>query len=406
MSNISDSIDLYEIKKRRNKKIFGLFVMTGITMIVLIVETYAWFIGTGTSSVNSFSIAVSAGENLELSIDGKTWSETISISEESIIDDAYEGNTNHWTGEVGLVPISSNGDVDATVGRLKLFGKSSLTATGGGFRLISTRIDNYSTDSENSGIVEEKDGYVVFDLFVKNGTGPDYLETYDEESDEAIYLSSDSSVIAKPEGTEDFGLANSVRIAFTQVGRIASTITDDSEIAAISCGTSAVNNLSLCDKVDTAIWEPNDKNHDAKLIEYFTKVCKKKTVSGETISYNTACDAVSDGTAVNTYVVSKNLTSADNVDIYDGINGYETSDLVLQNAFTDTMKLKTGDDRDEIFKLGSNSITKLRVYIYLEGQDVDNYDLITNGKKIEVKFGFTKDKYDLASTILNKDSSS
>ena len=43
--------------------------------------------------------------------------------------------------------------------------------------------------------------------------------------------------------------------------------------------------------------------------------------------------------------------------------------------------------------LAPNSITKLRVYIFIEGQDVDNYDFASLGKKISVKFGFTKERF-------------
>ena len=40
-----------------------------------------------------------------------------------------------------------------------------------------------------------------------------------------------------------------------------------------------------------------------------------------------------------------------------------------------------------------NSITKVRIYVYIEGQDVDNYDFASIGKKIAVQFGFTKERY-------------
>jgi hypothetical protein len=40
-----------------------------------------------------------------------------------------------------------------------------------------------------------------------------------------------------------------------------------------------------------------------------------------------------------------------------------------------------------------NSITKVRIYIYIEGQDVDNYDFASIGKKISIKFGFTKERF-------------
>ena len=43
--------------------------------------------------------------------------------------------------------------------------------------------------------------------------------------------------------------------------------------------------------------------------------------------------------------------------------------------------------------LAPNSITKVRVYIYIEGQDIDNFDYAQVGKVIEVAFGFSKQRY-------------
>ena len=53
----------------------------------------------------------------------------------------------------------------------------------------------------------------------------------------------------------------------------------------------------------------------------------------------------------------------------------------------------TGMDRPTFITLAPNSITKIRVYVYLEGQDVDNYDFASLGKKISVSFGFTKERF-------------
>ena len=57
------------------------------------------------------------------------------------------------------------------------------------------------------------------------------------------------------------------------------------------------------------------------------------------------------------------------------------------------MKNKLGTDRPTFITLAPNSITKVRVYIYIEGQDVDNYDFASLGKKISVAFGFTKERF-------------
>ena len=43
--------------------------------------------------------------------------------------------------------------------------------------------------------------------------------------------------------------------------------------------------------------------------------------------------------------------------------------------------------------LAPNSITKVRIYVYIEGQDVDNYDFASLGKQIKVNFGFTKERF-------------
>ena len=415
-------------KKRQRRKLGWLFTLTGITALVLIVETYAWFIGTGSINTSEFEIGVSTEESLFLSLDGSHWATSLKITKANVLADpegqsagldgdhyAYQGHTNSWVEDgVGLVPISTYGEIDPEVSRLKLFGKSSITATKGGFRLISTRIDNYSEDEE--GIVNEQGGYVAFDLFVMNGEGTDYLPAYHEEDDEAIYLTTNSavSVVKEGAGTEsDYGLANSVRIAFAQIGRMASNGHDKGDATEISCASTVQEGeayqsgqiTGLCSKTKTTIWEPNDKLHDAELIEYFERVCKGKSTDAEgKITYgadNSTCITLTETTEdpIDTYVVKEDIASDDNVDVYDGINGFEIPEsyplAIYDNTFTDTDKMLENENRPAFFKLAANSITKIRVYIYLEGQDVDNYDLISLGKKVKINFGFTKDQFDL-----------
>ena len=52
-----------------------------------------------------------------------------------------------------------------------------------------------------------------------------------------------------------------------------------------------------------------------------------------------------------------------------------------------------GVKRPTFMTLAPNSVTKVRVYIYIEGQDVDNYDFASLGKQISVAFGFTKERF-------------
>ena len=242
---ITDTNANTNVKKRKSRKILSLLFLTGLSSVILIVGTYAWFVGTSVAKVESFELGISTGDELLLSLDGKTWNKDLSF-DSSKIETAYTGNTNHLPGGNGLIPISTNGEVDETVGRLKLFGKSSITASAGGFRLISTRIDNYQTTGSGQ-ISGEQNGYLAFDLFVKNGTGSTYIKEYDKTSEEAIYLITSSAVVANQNGgsVPDYGLANSVRVAFMQVGRVAATVTDQETINAINC-TTDTNNTGLC----------------------------------------------------------------------------------------------------------------------------------------------------------------
>ena len=403
--------------KRKARKIAILFLLTGITAVLLIVETYAWFIGTATVNTNTFEIGVTSGDSLELSLDGANWGTSLTLSKDAILgtageggSKAYTGHTNVWpSDETGLIPLSTDGksDPDAN-GRLKLYGKSSLTGTGGGYRLISTRIDNHSESAEG-GMVSEQNGYVAFDLFIRNGTGVDYIADYNQLDDEALYLTTDSKVQSGAAGSPSYGLENSVRVAFVQIGRVPSATATAGDITSISCTDSVtpaaegVTNTSLCNVTNSTIWEPNHKSHDERLVTYFNKVCKKKTVTPgtpegtpATISYGEACEALTTTTELQTYVVNQNILSSDQVDIYDGINGATASKLTAVDTFTDDEKLKEGAERPAFFYIAPNSVTKVRVYIYLEGQDVDNYDLASLGNSIKINFGFTKDQWDLS----------
>ena len=71
----------------------------------------------------------------------------------------------------------------------------------------------------------------------------------------------------------------------------------------------------------------------------------------------------------------------------------QNAKLVEFPYFTDTMKNIAGADRPEFMTLAPNSITKVRVYVWIEGQDIDNYDFAQLGKEISIKFGFTKERY-------------
>ena len=414
--------------KKQTRRVKKLIFICSMFAIILTVATYAWFIGMKTVRVSSFEIDIATTEGLFLSMNGNDWYYNLDARNTQ----AYNGNTNTWA-EDGLIPMSTVGDMDPVSSRMKLFEKASLTTTYGGYRLLASRVQNYATSADDGKFLQGE-GYVAFDLFIKNLSGNAYYTENKEENEEAIYLTTDSVVtVAENGGESGTGIENSVRVAFAQVGRVQADTSSVKNITDISCsnvakGDGQVQVTGICRSAQ--IWEPNDKEHVQNAINWYETSClTRDNTLGENgkpkgadltskSSYDTAktttCGQVIDGEANSTYAVSREITVEDNIDVYDGadFNGYTHNSVDYKTIykpaidkssfklvdfpyFTDTMKNTKSAARPVFMTLAPNSITKVRVYIYIEGQDIDNYDFASLGKKISVKFGFTKERYDV-----------
>ena len=416
----------------RNKKsanrVRNYVVMCSLFGVLLIVGTYAWFIGMESVAVSQFDVTIAATEGLALSLDGDTWYEKEDEPLNVKTAPQYAGNTNTWAKD-GLIPMSSVGDADDGSSRMILFEKASLTATKGGYRLLASRVNNYgaATTGEEGALVQGK-GYVAFDLFIRNKSGDEYYATNDPLNEEAIYLTTDSKVTVDEAGVANTGIENSVRVGFMQVGRVEQADATQDEITAISCddvtenidGKSVKTTTGICRTA--TIWEPNDTAHVTNAINWYKESCNKRTgatVSDDKSYTDDACNTITNGEAYSTYAVANELVVGSNVDVYDGedFNFYhkpsvtaaadyfkESADksaakLVDMDYFTDTEKMLTGVNRPTFMTLAPNSITKVRVYIWIEGQDIDNYDFASLGKQISVNFGFTKERFEQSEII-------
>ena len=383
--------------------------------ILLITSTYAWFIGMQSVTVSQFDVTIAAAEGLALSMDGVKWFTDEALSAHT--ETAYTGNTNTWATD-GLIPMSSVGDTSISDSEMILFEKGSLTATKGGYRLLASRV-NYPTTSDD---ITKGKGYVAFDLFIRNKSGEEYYATNDVANEEAIYLTTDSKVQVGSTGVANTGIENSVRVGFVQIGRVEQDGAVASVVTSIDCDGDTANKVTGICRTAT-IWEPNDTAHVQNALNWYDKSCKERT--GNTVadgSYNAegACKTLSLTSAYTTYAVANELEVGSNVDVYDGADynkytanyvdaatyfgeGYTKSSakLVGMDYFTDTEKAKKGVDRPTFMTLAPNSITKVRVYVWIEGQDIDNYDFSSLGKQIKVNFGFTKERFNQDEIIVS-----
>ena len=420
---------------KKSRKIRKLIITCVLSAVVLIVSTYTWFIGLQTVKVSPFEIEIATTEGLFLSMDGKSWVYNLNVNDAA----KYDGNTNAWaTG--GLIPMSSVGDLDSTSSTMKLFEKASLTTSPGGYRLLSSRVSNHTASTkEVNGVsvtsYEEGNGYIAFDLFIKNLSGNEYYYKNEVANEEDIFLTLDSEVKVKTNGADSqdqTGIENSVRLGFTQIGRVEATTPTTSIITGMTCAGTDMSGIGytyeeghvtgICRNAQ--IWEPNDTEHVEYAMNWYKTSCITRTGASviEKSSYNVdkaeSCFANTNAHMQNhsgalpTYAISREIGIDDNVDVYDGLalNKYTANTVAYTTYaeaeekssyklvdfpyFTDTMKEKTGMARPTFMTLAPNSITKVRVYIWLEGQDIDNYDFASLGKMISIKFGFTKERFE------------
>lgn len=366
----------------------NLLVFLLLLAILISFATYAWYLDMRTVYTTSYELSIASTESLLISLDGKKWDIEVTINE-SNYHSTYEGNTNSWAVD-GLIPVSSAGQIHRGTSRMIMYQKSGITATPGGYRLMASPVQNLGA--------EEAKGYIAFDIFIKNFIGKQYIKELNEHTEEAIYLTYDSDVgIASSGGVPGYGIENSLRVGFVQIGRVIGSEMNQKTITGITCSdTEEVTGICR----DAVIWEPNDTAHAKGSIEYYNETCKKRT--GRDIrdfnSYGGKCKTIKDGEYAPTYVITSPIKSSHHVDIYDGAayNGYtKTTQLKEQSYFTDTLKELRGIDRRPIFSIAANSITKIRVYIWLEGQDIDNNSLAFKGNKISMHFAFTKDRFSM-----------
>ena len=198
------------------RRIRNLTSLCGLSAIILAVSTYAWFTGLQDVSVGTFQVEIAAADSMQLSLNGQDWSESLTFTKDDLTTKAYSATSFNWPSN-GLVPVSSIGDMDSTSSRMVMYEKASMTTTPGGYRLIANKVANTSGAYEGA---QGQNGFLAFDLFIKNFSGTAYFTENNVANEEAIYLTPDSKVSIGSSGIASSGIQKSVRVAFAQIGRV------------------------------------------------------------------------------------------------------------------------------------------------------------------------------------------
>lgn len=320
---------------------------------LLVISTYAWFSASLNVKIKFFDVRVSTDTGLFISLDGINYSDTVEISKDSIITDlknTYPNNTNQWASS-GLWSVSTNGIANSNSDKFSVFngdmGKYTDKARRGQ-RYIVTKL--LPEDKSN-----QWSQYIAFDIFLKNVSGSPYSDNlyltrntflqFDEDADEETI-----------EKMED--ILNSMRIGIIRIG--------DTDLHA---DINTIQNLKCNNNCISLIYEPNSLVHNQESID----AAKELGIDLVDNTYVPTYGVISEGQYLNHK--SGFLNSGVDLDT----EHFALQKTIFENSF-----------QTPIFQI-PNGITKVRVYVWIEGQDVDAIEVHSEGAPIDLNIDFEKD---------------
>lgn len=304
--------------KKKKKKISSLIALLVLTIVALGTTTYAWFTSNRTVTISTLDVHVEAQNGLQISTDAATWKTVITNND---ITTGYGTDKNQLP--ASMEPVSTVGTLD-TDGLMQMYYGNIKAKEDGTQTLVASKT------TESKGTVGK---FIVFDAFLK----------VEAESD--IEMTTSSSVLPKNPLT-DVGLQNAARVAFVVEGNLP-----------VTSSTTDIRALKTTDSSNVHIWEPNFDVHTSAAVT----------------------------AARDTYGITTTTTGADRI-IYSGVKtdipeDLETPVLLSQSDATnnptyfdvvsvDYTTVKDFETPVTVFKL-QPGVTKVRVYMWIEGQDVD-----------------------------------
>ena len=314
-------------KRKKSKKIFIAILMILFTGVILTASTYAWFTANKTVTVNEIDVNVTTSEGLQISTDAVNW-KTV-ISNDDITGVTYDGSVNQLPGQTASIkPTSTVGEIDTATGFMKMFVGDVTSNDAGNYILTATQ--SVETKSTTTG------DFVVFDLFFQTNAAA------------TVYLTSNSTVGAVGTAT---GIQNASRVGFVVQGH-----------AAVGSDAATIRALKNDGTVPAVIWEPNFDVHTAAAVKHASDVYGLNTTQtgGSKLAYKGVKADISD--TANVPLNSTDATYFADVtpDIYSTAAGI------------------SADKYERVFDLEAG-VTKVRIYMWVEGQDVDCEDNASGG---------------------------
>ena len=403
--------------KVRTRTIRKLTLLVAFTAIMLIGSTYAWFSTQKNVTLGGIQGIVNVAEGLQISLDAKTWKNEIDFGDFTENADGDLVSSTYLPGATLQQPYITEYEADGTTPKTyatnvipeELLRVSTTASINEG--IGSDHIPMYwgeNTDAIKLGNIqkmneEPESGYIAIDVFLQNTSAA--TKTVD-----LLQLETNSS-ISLLGGTEKetTGLQNTVRVAMALYDNTNVKVNDTPTTEQIIAATTGQN------IIDVAIWEPNANAHVQYVVDsnnYITwNTTDAEAIYGTGAAVNTKFGlttqmptyGLTSGSTTATYTPAGAVSAVTGIaDIYDWSDtGVAESKVAKQYTLQTTTagiseptQLVSAKDGTTEFSIAAGEYHKVRLYIWLEGQDVDCINYASLGGGIELDFGFSKGSTD------------
>lgn len=419
------------IQRNSRKRLNALILLVAFTAILLIVSTYAWFSTQKNVTLSGLHGKVNVAEGLQVSLDALNWANEIDLSNNAQSYFAQTNTDNGWTDADGsttagdvtddmvsllnpwkteegdawgrtnfvpseLLPVSTTAKQDEGIGLTDLNMYRGINESG----IQLNTIKNMTTDASG----EEK-GFYAIDFFLQNSSSE---QSITGSVKDLLRLETNSAITLDTTSKESTGLQNTLRVAFA-------IFDEDTDSANDTLVSNTPTQRQILDATtgperkitDVAIWEPNANGAQqgsspaitkyAAHVDYIVQNNNKVTFSSQDKT-GYSIPSTSKFTAdmkLPTYALTKQSVTASTIsNIYDWDTGAATAGLVKQNVVTTDntgiisapVQLKSVKDGTTDFSIAPGKYIHMRMYVWLEGQDVDciNYASLGGGLTIDV----------------------
>ena len=337
------------VKKEKKKSLRAILLVLLIITVILIGSTYAWFISNNTAKISTIDVKIETVEGIQISVDASNWKSTITNEDIIGAGATYTSAVNQLPSI--LKPVSSAGAGYITNSKQDMYTVTAMDTTS----TVSEDVGRKVIVAEKATDVHGETGqYITFDVFFN----------LQSESAKDLYLTGTSGVKWDETRAQadtdtayqtDKGLQNATRISFLVMNNSASADAVTAQGWTYSEGSRQF-----------ILWEPNADVHTTAAIEnavgekpYDVPHYDRTDLEGPTKKIPLPYSGIKASILQSDNVYYYKATAAN----YAAKLGAVTPNITTNASNTEKKKLMT-------LKPG---VTKMRIYMWLEGQDVDCY---------------------------------